>query len=72
MTLMNHALPKHLSLRTVVVKMIKLELKLQGKTRKVASMLCLIGLISIMMKEEYFVKSVSNMVVEMFLLMLVL
>ena len=72
MMLMNHALPNHLSLRTVVVKMIKLDLKLQGKIGKIASMLCLIGLISIMMKEEYFVKSVSNMVVEMFLLMLVL
>ena len=72
MMLMNHALPKHLSLRTIVVKMIKLDLKLQGKTRKIVGMLCLIGLISIMMNEKYFVKSISNMVVEMFLLMLVL
>ena len=72
MMLMSYALPKHLSLRILVVKMIKLDLKLQGKTKKIADMLCLIGLISIMMKEEYFVKSVSNMVVKKCLLMLVL
>ena len=72
MTLMKHTLPKHLSLRTVVIKIIKLDSKLQEKIGKIVGILCLIGFISIMMKDEYFVKSVWNMVVKMFLLMLVL